>query len=45
VTGRRDELQKTGVIVSYGETKIGKYNQPNTVYYVNYKKLREYMGL
>lgn len=45
ITGRRDELQKAGVIVSYGETKIGKYNQPNTVYYVNYTKLREYLGL
>jgi hypothetical protein len=45
VTGRRDELQKAGIIVSYGETKIGKYNQPNTVYYVNFKKLKEYLGL
>ena len=45
ITGRRDELQKAGIIVSYGETKIGKFNQPNTLYYVNYTKLREYLKL
>lgn len=40
ITGRRKELQKTGVIFSAGEKVIGPFGQPNTVWYVDYEKLK-----